>query len=55
MRDFSDIGKMKSLMNSYGTMADGKGLYPDMIAELNKMAEAFADEINKVHRRWNRH
>ena len=54
---FSDTGKMKSLVNSYGTQdpADptktiSKGLYPDMIAELNKMAQAFADEFNKVHK-----
>ena len=37
---------MKSLMNSYGT-DDGKGIYPEMIAELNKMATAFADEFNE--------
>lgn len=54
---FSDTGKMKSLVNSYGTQdpADptntiSKGLYPDMIAELNKMAQAFAVEFNKVHK-----
>jgi len=45
---FYELGKMKSLVNSYGT-DDGKGMYPEMIAELNKMAEAFAEEFNKVH------
>ena len=50
MADFLDIGKLKSLMNSYGTMMEWKvkGLYPDMIAELNKMAAAFAEEFNEV-------
>lgn len=48
-------GKLKSLMDAYGT-GDGtpngevKGLYPDMIAELNKMAKEFAKEFNKIHR-----
>ncbi|WP_262173795.1 flagellar hook-associated protein FlgK [Saccharococcus sp. Marseille-Q5394] len=48
---FLDSGKLKSLVDSYG-YTDGnatKGLYPDMIAELNKMAAAFANEMNKVH------
>ncbi|WP_370569907.1 flagellar hook-associated protein FlgK [Sporosarcina sp. resist] len=46
-------GKLKSLVNSFGYdngTPDGKGLYPDMIAELNKMAEAFAKEFNDVHK-----
>jgi len=43
-----DVGKLKSLMNSYGT-DDGKGLYPNMIAELNTMAHAFAKEFNETH------
>lgn len=50
--EFLNLGKLKSLMNSYGVddgTAEGKGLYPDMIAELNKMAAAFANEMNKVH------
>ncbi len=45
-----DVGKLKSLMNSYGT-DDGKGLYPDMIAKLNTMAQAFAKEFNETHRK----
>jgi len=54
----SDSGKMKSLMNSYGydtktVDANGKniikGLYPEMIAELNKLAAAFANEMNVIH------
>lgn len=56
--DFLDQGNLKSLMNSYGTVdlnagvpdpATIKGLYPDMIAELNKMAKAFVEEFNKIH------
>ncbi|MFJ7932822.1 flagellar hook-associated protein FlgK [Sporosarcina sp. NPDC096371] len=50
--DFLDQGKLKSLMNSYGKddgTGKAEGLYPDMIAELNKMAAAFANEFNKVH------
>lgn len=49
----ANSGELKSLMNSYGTDdgANGaKGLYPDMIAELNKMAKEFAREFNKIHR-----
>ena len=48
--DLTDNGKMKSLMNSYGT-TDNKGLYPEMLAKLDEMAEAFADEFNEVHER----
>lgn len=50
--DFVEYGKLKSLMNSYGTLnQDGtvSGLYPDMIAELNKMAREFADAFNKIY------
>ncbi|MBO0589092.1 flagellar hook-associated protein FlgK [Sporosarcina sp. E16_8] len=43
-----NLGKLKSLMNSYGT-SDDKGMYPKMIAELNKMAAAFGDQMNIVH------
>ncbi|MCM3743886.1 flagellar hook-associated protein FlgK [Sporosarcina luteola] len=46
--DFKDNGKVKSLMNSYGT-SDGKGLYPEMFSGLDRMAKAFAEEFNKVH------
>lgn len=48
--EFLDQGQLKSLMNSYGK-DDGTGLYPDMIGELNKMAEAFVTEFNIIHRR----
>ncbi|MEK3978415.1 flagellar hook-associated protein FlgK [Psychrobacillus sp. FSL K6-2836] len=54
INSFSDLGKLKSLVNSYGQVtgdptAPVKGLYPDMLAKLDKMAEAFAEEFNKVH------
>jgi len=50
--ELADSGQLKSLMNSYGKedgTVGGTGLYPDMIAELNKLASAFANEMNKVH------
>jgi len=46
--EFLNSGKLKSLMNSYGT-DDGKGMYPEMLAELNKMAAAFGNQMNIVH------
>jgi len=48
----SESGKMKSLVDSYGYVEGGvvKGLYPGMIAELDKMAMAFADKFNEVHK-----
>ncbi|MDX1807487.1 MAG: flagellar hook-associated protein FlgK [Paenisporosarcina sp.] len=52
--EFSDLGKIKSLANSYGYMDNSvtpveKGLFPEMIAKLNTMAAAFAEEFNKIH------
>ncbi|MFS0575538.1 flagellar hook-associated protein FlgK [Sporosarcina sp. 179-K 3D1 HS] len=44
-------GKMRSLIDSYGyNDGDVKGLYPDMLAKLDKMAMEFATEFNKVHK-----
>lgn len=45
---FSDIGKLKSLVNSYGT-TDGKGLYPEMLTKLDTMANNFMAEFNRIH------
>ncbi|GKV69401.1 flagellar hook-associated protein 1 [Sporosarcina sp. NCCP-2716] len=45
-------GSLKSLVDSYGYQ-DGnteKGLYPDMLAKLDKMAKAFANAFNNVHK-----
>ncbi|GEN83004.1 flagellar hook-associated protein 1 [Sporosarcina luteola] len=46
-----DVGKLKSLMNSYGVEgANGpEGLYPDMLAKLDEMALAFANKFNEIH------
>lgn len=51
---FSDLGKLKSLVNSYGYMDNStpsteKGLFTEMIAKLNLMAKSFAEEFNKIH------
>lgn len=45
-------GSLKSLVNSYGYEESTdvvKGLYPEMLTQLDKMANAFKDEFNKVH------
>lgn len=42
-------GKMLSTITSYGYGTAGKGDYPEMLAELDKMAKEFADEFNKAH------
>lgn len=44
-------GKMLSLINSYGygNAADETGVYPEMLKNLNNMADAFAKEFNRVH------
>lgn len=48
---FHDLGKMKSLINSYGYgTGEGQGLYPDMLERLNMMARAFSEEFNEIHR-----
>lgn len=50
-------GKLVSLIDSYGhggTVGDptnpSKGYYPDMLAQLDKMAAAFAEAFNKIHK-----
>ncbi|WP_394188502.1 flagellar hook-associated protein FlgK [Paenisporosarcina quisquiliarum] len=60
--NFYDLGKIKSLTNSYGYVSGTdtdpltsvtsnivKGLFPDMITKLNTMAKAFAEEFNRIH------
>ncbi|NNU96370.1 flagellar hook-associated protein FlgK [Anoxybacillus sp. EFIL] len=46
-------GKVGALLYSYGYSEDGgtttKGLYPEMLGDLNAMAKAFVDEFNTVH------
>lgn len=45
-------GKLKSLMNAYGTKTGNtvSGIYPDMLAELDRMARAFAKAMNDIHK-----
>ena len=48
-------GTMRSLVDSYGykvgtAATDVKGLYPDMIKQLDKMAQEFAKEFNRIHK-----
>ncbi|MFG6495426.1 flagellar hook-associated protein FlgK [Fictibacillus sp. UD] len=44
-------GKLKGLIESYGYNDAGsvKGIYPDMLVNLDQMAYQFADKFNKVH------
>lgn len=51
INNFNSVGKVKSLVDSYGYSSGGavKGLLPDMLANLDKMAKAFATEFNKLH------
>lgn len=52
--DMQKSGKLKSLVDSYGYSTDGgatvKGLYPEMLAKLDKMAQEFAREFNDQHK-----
>ena len=41
-------GKLLALVDAFGH-SNGKGLYPEMIAELDKLAKTFVDEFNKIH------
>lgn len=53
VNNLSDLGKFKSLVNSYGYEdANGAetGMFPEMIEKLNKMANAFATEFNRIHK-----
>lgn len=53
VNDMQTAGSLKSLVNSYGyenTAGEIKGLYPDMFAKLDKMAEAFAIAFNDAHK-----
>lgn len=50
--DFKSSGKLKSLVESYGyqgTDGKAKGLYSDMLSELDNLAYTFATEFNKIH------
>ncbi|WP_426457807.1 flagellar hook-associated protein FlgK [Bacillus altitudinis] len=45
-------GKVKALVEAYGYMSNGdeKGMYPDMLAELDEVAKVFMDTFNDVHK-----
>ncbi len=52
INSLSDLGKLKSLVNSYGYIAaDGteKGMYVDIMAKIDLLAKSFAEEFNKLH------
>lgn len=51
LTDFSFSGELIGLIKSYGykDSTGTKGYYPDMLANLNKMTKAFADEFNEIH------
>lgn len=52
VENMQNSGSLKSQVNSYGFQEGGteKGLYPDMLAELDRMAKVFIEEFNKVHK-----
>ncbi|WP_419882285.1 flagellar hook-associated protein FlgK [Peribacillus sp. B-H-3] len=50
--DMNFSGELAGAIESYGytsSTAEVKGTYPDMLNQLNKMTEAFANEFNKIH------
>lgn len=52
VNDMQTAGSLKSLTSSYGYEDSAgviKGLYPEMLAKLDKMADAFMKEFNEVH------
>lgn len=52
IEELRDTGKLRSLIDSYG-YNDGtnvKGLYPEMLAQLDKLAQEFADKFNELHK-----
>jgi flagellar hook-associated protein 1 FlgK len=51
--DFSNLsGGLAGLIKSFGYEVESgaKGIYPEMLAKLNNMAEAFAKEFNEIHK-----
>ncbi|SFA88217.1 flagellar hook-associated protein 1 FlgK [Lentibacillus halodurans] len=49
---FDPTGSLKGLVESYGYTdenGEANGIYPDMLHDLDTMAEAFAAEFNRVH------
>lgn len=51
--DVSFSGELAGLIKSYGYIeTDGSqtGIYPEMLEQLNKIAEVFANEFNEIHK-----
>jgi flagellar hook-associated protein 1 len=48
---FTSSGKLKGLIEAFGYVngPDVKGIYPEMLAELDKLAYSFAKRFNEVH------
>ncbi|WP_368503260.1 flagellar hook-associated protein FlgK [Alkalihalophilus sp. As8PL] len=54
--EFDSRGKIKASIEAYGYLenGEGKGIYPDMLANLDEMVYTFVEEFNRVHRAgWN--
>ncbi|MFJ8234659.1 flagellar hook-associated protein FlgK [Ureibacillus sp. NPDC094379] len=57
IKNFNDLGKLKSLVDSYGYYAGDdavgmpivKGLFSDMLSKLDLMAQSFATAFNTLH------
>ncbi|MEL3960236.1 flagellar hook-associated protein FlgK [Lysinibacillus endophyticus] len=52
INDFNNVGKYKSLVDSYGyASTDGseKGFLPELLKKLDDLASAFAKEFNRIH------
>lgn len=56
VRNFNSVGKISSLIDSYGYTYESngqfveEGLYPEMLAKLDTMAYSFSAQFNEVHR-----
>ncbi|ADC49193.1 flagellar hook-associated protein FlgK [Alkalihalophilus pseudofirmus OF4] len=54
--EFESRGSIKAIIESFGYMDGGaeKGVYPEMLHDLDQMVATFVEEFNKVHRAgWN--
>jgi len=51
INQFSNLGKLKSLVDSYGYDINGnqKGLFPENLEKINKLAKEFAEAFNSRH------
>ncbi len=56
VEEFKAVGRLKAEMEAYGYLVSGeeKGLYPEMLQNLDQMVYTFVEEFNAVHRAgWN--